>query len=169
MSTQFEFHVSAFFAATVLSAMAVAPSQADAAWTRNHASHCMTLGGTPIDYLWSIQNDSTTSAMLALCPIPDDDRFPKTSIRTINVHGYDGSTAASVTVAACYSDAFVTGGACGNGATSSLAGTGDYGLGAVPPAAPNNWVASDFGYIYVYIPAKQGASRSTLRGYYTST
>ena len=133
-------------------------------WTKTHAFDCTTLGGTPLDTGYALHNDSPTQDMIALCAIADTNFFPKGSIITLDVHGFDGNTSQSAAAQACRSTLGTTGGGCGPMATTSVTGTGDYML---KPSLQQWTIATinDVGYVWVRIPYKQGSSRSHFRGY----
>ena len=79
-----------FLAAASLGVVAGASTDASAWWVRSHASNCMTLGGSAVfDLSFSVQNDSTTSRMVLLCPATDSSSTLKQSTVAMNVHGYD--------------------------------------------------------------------------------
>lgn len=155
----------AFFAAAIAGIAMGATSEASAWFARNHATKCMTQGGTPLDLNFAVQNDSTASSMLVLCPAEDTETHPKQNTVSMNVHGYDDSTAANVTTLACRSTWDVVGGACQTGPSS--AGLGNFNMSVPTGAVWTAARASDFGYVYVSLPAKQGtAYRSMFRGTY---
>lgn len=141
----------------------------DAAWTRTHASACMVVNsGTglhPLDSAYEIWNDSTVKWMTLLCDISDTNVFPKTAIKTVNIHGKDGNATYNVDAKACRSNWATVGGAC-SAVVSSTTGTPDFTLSP----SPSIWTGrgADFGYLWVNLPPKSGTSRSGLRGFFTS-
>jgi len=138
-----------------------------AAWeTRTHPSACMTLGGAPIDLAFGIQNDGA-APMVVLCAARDETGAAKQTTTALNIHGYDDTTVGSVIVAQCRSLAFATGGACGAGVSTSSPGLGNFALSVPVAGFWNANTATDFGYVFISVPAKQGSAfRSIVRGVY---
>jgi hypothetical protein len=160
-------HYAGIFAVAACASFAAAASNPASAWfVRKHASACYTQGGTPIDLDWGIQNDSTSSDLLALCPVADETGKLKQNTNTLNVHGLDNSTAATVRAAACRGNYAVSGGSCSAYLSTDSRGTGHYWLTIPTTSVWNSTTASDFGYTVVIVPPKQGSFRSTFRGYY---
>jgi hypothetical protein len=94
------------------------------------------------------------------CPIPEDSYFDKTDMWWVYVLGEDKSNVDFVATAACISYWGITGGGCGNQATTTNGGTGIYEL--LPSASL--WTSvSDFAYVYVKLPAKVSSSISTVQ------
>lgn len=160
------------FRALILSFMTVTtlglvaqPEQAEAKWTRTHASKCMSLGGAPLDMSFAIWNNSTVSSMVLLCPISDTDYLLKGNLNTLNIHGLDANPTVNVDAMACRSTWWTTGGGC-SPMVSSPTGTSDYTLR--PNLSVWNGTTADFGYAWVRLPIKSGTSLSSLRGFYTS-
>jgi hypothetical protein len=162
-------HVVALGAALALGAVVGTAGNASAWNVRHHASDCTVFGGAPIDLSMSIQNDSTTSAMVLICPVTDTDTMPKASDVNVNIHGFDNSTVAgtpgAIFAATCRSNWDVVGGACAPQFVSS-------GVVQVNTSLNHSvWTPdryNDFGYAFVSIPAKQGSFRSSFRGYFQS-
>jgi hypothetical protein len=162
-------HLGAFCAAAALSAIGATSTDANALFTRSHASSCQFFNGSRIDLSFAVQNDSAASRMQGLCAVTDDDRFPKSSVVVLNLHGNDGNNSAGfagqVEGRTCRTDAFATAGGCSGSVFTSAAGVGAFTLS--PPLVFG--VATDFVYAYVDLPVKTGAGvRSTLRGFFTS-
>jgi hypothetical protein len=162
-------------AAATLTALLSALTPAHAKDLRVHAFECKTFGGKPIDLAFSLQNDSTTERMHLVCPIPDSSSFPKASIKTLNLHGFDnggefeGSTFVGVRAQLCTSAWHTTGGQC-----TPLYyvdnRVGDFTFQMLP-RSNQAWTQgnfADFGYIHIMLPKKNANGRSTLRGYYLS-
>lgn len=141
---------------------------ANAKWTRTHASGCTTIGGTVLDTNYSIHNDSGTQDMVFLCAVSDTDRFLKENVNTLNIHGLDNHSAATASAMACRSLWATSGGSCGAMASTGSASFGDFTLSP----SLSQWssaTTADFGYVYLRIPSKQsGIWRSNFRGYYTA-
>lgn len=165
--------------AAALIASLAAPTAVQARDMRVHAFDCKTFGGKPIDLGFALQNDSSTETMNVVCPIPDSSSFPKASIKTLNVHGFDnggpmpGEVIRGVRAHLCTSLWYTTGGGC---TSFDLAGgsTGDYSLQLLPvsfSSAHRGWTSTsigDFGYLRVLLPRKDANGRATFRGYYIS-
>lgn len=139
---------------------------------RIHAFDCKTFGGTPVDRDFSLQNDSTTQFMNIVCPIPDTSSFPKASIATLNIHGFDnGGTPGAIGVRGriCASTWHTTGGFCTGFETSGGAVAADYSLRLVGASRWRTDQLADFGYIHISLPPKnpQGV-RASFRGYFMS-
>ena len=153
------------FSLVAISGLAI---NANAKWTRTHATDCTTIGGTVMDVNWAIHNDSSTQSMVILCAVSDTDRFLKENITTLNLHGYDDHTGVGAQAMACRSLWSATGGSCGSMAITSNPFLGNFTLSP----SLSQWTSAtraDFGYIFLRIPQKQGtAYRSSFRGYYTS-
>jgi hypothetical protein len=117
--------------------------------------------------LHNLDPNSFFSALI--CPFPDDSAFPRPSIRTMNVHGYDASDTHAVAVSACVTYWGVNGAACGTPGTGS-SGTGWVGDFTIKPALnvwQTNW--ADFPYFYVFLPpAVNGTARAYFRGVWVS-
>ena len=172
------FCASAVAAALAATLSVAAPPAAQAREVRVHAFDCKTFGGRPIDLDFALQNDSSTEVMSVVCPIPDSSSFPKASIRTLNVHGFDngestGEVTSGVRAHLCTSSWFTTGGVC---TSFALAGglPGDYALGLLPlpfDSTQRGWTqnnVADFGYLRVLLPKKGAHGRATFRGYFLS-
>lgn len=157
-------HYAGIFAIAACAAFAVAASNPASAWfVRKHASACYTQGGAPIDLNWAIQNDSTSSELLLLCPVTDETGRLKHNTNTLNVHGHDNHSAVNVRAAACSGSWAVNGGSCGTFRNS--AGISQYAL-TLPTTVWTSAQSANFGYTIVIVPVKQGSFRSTFRGYY---
>jgi hypothetical protein len=147
---------------------ATTTSEAAAKWTRTTPWACHVLQGTALDTNWALQNDSTTRELVALCPIQDTDYLLKENLDTVNVHVRDGNGSASARALLCEGNYTVAGGAC---SAASSSGNGFVGNTTLSPSTSGAWSTATrayFGYVYVAIPAKTGASRSNFRGYYTA-
>jgi hypothetical protein len=167
-------------ATAVLIASLAAPMQVQARDMRVHAFDCKTFGGKPIDLNYALQNDSDTEAMSVVCAIPDSNTFPKASIRTLNVHGYDNGgdlpneSAHGVRAHLCSAIWHTTGGGCTVMRLASAFGH-DYTMSLLPLASwspHGGWTsttAGDFGYLRVVLPKKHPYyGRATFRGYFIS-
>ena len=158
-----------FLASLCLAAVAgVTTSDAAAKWTRTTPWACHVLQGTALDTNWALQNDSSVNELVALCPIADTDYLRKEDVTTVNVHVRDGNGNASARALLCEGNYTTAGGACSAAASS---GNGFVGNVTLSPSTGNVWTAATrpyFGYLYLAIPRKSGASRSNFRGYYTT-
>lgn len=155
-----------FSAAAVLSAVLFSSMEADAAFNlRKHASSCLALGGTPIDTSYAVFNNSTTATLTMLCDIEDTASSLKQNTTNLNIHGYDGHNTQQVQAKACYSTYGATGGNCGSGVFSAT-GRANYTLSPPWSAVWTSSTASDFGYIVVWLPPKDGTNASSLRGFW---
>jgi hypothetical protein len=148
-------------------ATGIMPGVAEAKWARTHASACMSVNSTvhPTDTAYAVWNDSIIQDMTLLCALPDTDRFAKTAFKTLNIHGKDGSSSRNVDAMVCRSNWATTGGGC-SAIVSSPTGTPHYTL--QPNLSVLSGRTADFGYVWVRLPPKVGASRSGLRGFYTA-
>lgn len=147
------------------SVLLVAPVEADAKWTRSTVYDCKTFNGTPIDQSWALMNDSTTSSMQVLCNMPESDYYLKGDIDHLNLHARDGTTTGRVETMACASAWWTIGGWCGPKAVS---GVGDVTDVTLKPDL-GQWVSnSNFGYLWIQLPPRQGTSRSSINGFYTA-
>jgi len=152
-----------FLLASIAGAILANPVDASALWVRKHASGCMATSGKALDKDWSIQNDSTTSAMTIVCTFDESDRFNHGDVASVTVNGEDGSSGDEVTARTCHIEQTGTAGGCGALVSTTVSGTGSYSLMPVP-----DWGSStsgDYVYTVVELPAKTSSgSRSTLRG-----
>ena len=164
--TTFIAGAAASFVCTASMMSSAAPSK----WTRKSATECMVINGVVQDSDWNIKNNGTT-LMQVLCPATDSNGFTKAEQNIVNVHGRDGHSTQSVTARTCASFAFGSiggvGGACSVAKSSPAAGQAEYRLEQLSTTAWDRDV-TDFGYTFVELPAKDGASLSTLRGVYTA-
>jgi hypothetical protein len=165
-------------AATLIASLA-APAVVHAREMHVHAFACTTFGGKPIDLGFALQNDSATETMAVICAIPDSSSFPKASIKTLNLHGFDngadmpGEVIDGVRAHLCTSVWHTTGGGC---TSFEPAGglPGDYTLQLLPVSISSphrGWTSttiSDFGYVRVLLPRKDANGRATFRGYFIS-
>lgn len=160
--------VVSFVGAFVVSAIVASAGSAGATgYVRLHASACMPFSGTPMDYSWGIQNDSTTSRLGLLCPVPMTNWLVANSINLVQVEVTDSNNDANsegeLRVSTCYSVDYIDGGVC----STTVASTGNTGTGAqiVSPSAQGLASGeSTFAYVYVDLPKKDGTARSSLRG-----
>jgi len=135
------------------------------AWeTRTSPFACMTFGGVPVHRGGGIGNDGMTP-MEVLCDVRDETGATKQSTTQLHIHGYDDTTVDSVFATACRTSAFFRGGACTPSVATGLGGLGDYQLNL--PVAGFWATVTDFGYVVISIPPKQGnAFISGVRGIY---
>jgi hypothetical protein len=165
-------------AAALAASLLAVPTAAPAREVRVHAFDCKAFGGRPIDLGFALQNDSSTETMSVVCPIADSSSFPKASIRTLNVHGFDngestGEVIPGVRAHLCTSSWFTTGGGC-TGFDYAGGSPGEYALGLLPvqsSSAHRGWTqdnVADFGYLRVLLPKKGTHGRATFRGYFMS-
>ncbi|MGK3990846.1 hypothetical protein WME99_47810 [Sorangium sp. So ce136] len=160
-----------FIIGAVVSSALVNSSDAAALNQRVSGTNCSYGNGSTTSALISIGNaifnQSTTSAETISCPVTDDDRFRKQDITTLNVHGYNGSTTGvAVEASTCVVFFGATGEACS--ASVSSTANGNYTL-SPPTTVWSSAHSSDFGFIRVKLPAKGGATASSVRGYYTAS
>jgi hypothetical protein len=139
-----------------------------AKWTRTTPWACHVTSGTPLDTSWALQNDSTVSELVALCPIVDSDYLLKENVVTANIHVRDGHSGASARALLCESNYATAGGACSAQVSSGDAFVGNTTLSPSTGAVWSTATQAYFGYIFVGIPAKSGVSRSNIRGYFTA-
>lgn len=158
-----------FIASLCLAAVAATTtSDAEARWTRTTPWACHITQGGVLDTNWALQNDSSSSELVALCPIQDTDYLLKENLTTVNVHVRDGHGNASARALLCESNYTTAGGACSAAATS---GNGFVGNFTLSPSTAAVWSAATrpyFGYLLVILPVESGSSRSNFRGYYTT-
>jgi hypothetical protein len=158
-----------FFASLCLAATAgMATTDAAAKWTRTTPWACHVIHGTALDTNWAMQSDSAVNELVALCPVLDTDYLRKQDITQVNVHVRDGHSGTYARAMLCEGNYVTAGGACSPPANSGTAFVGDVTLSPSTAAVWTAATAGYFGYIWVGVPRKSGASRSNIRGYWTS-
>ena len=105
------------------------------------------------------------------CGVNDSNLFDiggvqgKQNISTLNIHGEDRHSSASVTATPCISYFHITGGECGSTASSGGGFLGQYTL----QPSRVKWgptFSGHFGYIHIKLPAQTGNGASTFSGYF---
>lgn len=151
--------------ATVASSAALimaGSSTAGAVSQRQHAYECFAESNVTVPN--GVLHSSPLGGANVYCPFADDDRFPKTAVTTLNVHGYS-RIAGSVTAAACIKYYGSVGGACNTSSGSTATG-----VFTLSPAK-TYWgaaYANDFAYVQVYLAPTVGGIENQLYGIFTA-
>lgn len=149
-------------------------SVAHSAWIKQAYSDCIVynLNGTEGWFSLSVlQNggpglatDDSSGYLEAYCAFPETSSFDKSDVEDINVHIYDGSTAQSAFVNACWFPASTDDIDCSNTVTTQPASnTGHYTMSPNPSV----WDTSQgFAEVLIALPSATGGGWSTLKGVY---
>jgi hypothetical protein len=154
-----------FVTSALMGLSASVATSADAWIARVHSSACMTLGGAPVDSLFGIQNDATSS-MTLLCPAHDQTGQQKGTTTGLGVTVFDDTTAGFISAFACGSLVLGRGGACGPAVNT----TGTFiGASLLSVSTAGVWIdeglSTTYGYLFVSLPGRQSTFRSSLQGY----
>jgi hypothetical protein len=148
----------------------VVTNDASAKWVRQNASVCIydTVNsgfGYPkfINGAWS--NSDNDDNMKFVCPVPNTDYMPQTTIVGVNIHVYDGHDSDNVWAKACRQDFDGSSGWCGS--SDSTSNSDVYWDMLQPSVSVLDDKNSDFGYIYIDVADEDdGVSRITGFFYY---
>lgn len=127
-------------------------------WTTGSCQSSNASVRTIVDSQGMWQNSST--AIDVVCDVPDDTTYPKSTAVALNVYGFDSTTTDAVTVYACVTYRFGSGGTCGFGATTGPSFYGQFDM----PLSTSTWATytNDIAYIGVNLP-RYGYGR--IRGF----
>ena len=167
-----------FVLAAAMSFATVATRDANAAYQQYHArASCAITSVSPLYAMGSVgtlQNNSTEGYMEMACAFTETQSFTKAAVTsalvayTDNHSGVTGGTRdTSVVAADCVAYSAASGGFC----AATVASPAGFGSGTLallrdswnPATVPT--AATDFAYIYVSLPSREGGFRSDVRGY----
>ncbi len=113
-------------------------------------------------------NELPANTLILSCPVESTTDLPHPSIGSLNIHYDDNNPTYSVTAFRCVYYPWAAGGACGNSVNSSN-GSNGMAVPNTPASFATEWnTATNFPALGVYLPPKNGASRSSIKGYYMS-
>ncbi len=163
----------ALFIVSALTTVAIAvPSDANAAWKALSAYACLVYstgdqqdlydGGPWGGGVWA---ESLYGYHLRLfCPVPEDDRLPRSAMNQLMVYGYNGSLSEQVSFKVCIDYGTTHAGACGLPQTASAGGY--YMFGISPGTLWSGSNPEFFPYLYADLPSWTGTYPSVLTGYW---
>jgi hypothetical protein len=144
----------AFLLSALLSGSLLAAQPSIAGWVRAPGAVCNpTVAGAASPGFGGYRNNSGSNSATLVCNFNDIDTINnKSSITTLNLHGYDDTASASITAQVCVKYWDITGGECTSQLSSGNSFTGIYTLGFGDPGSWYGGTDGDFGYIRVTLP-----------------
>lgn len=121
-----------------------------AAYRQWSAAGCASANGTVLYATPAGVYHNAASNVDIMCDAPDDTTYMKSNATGVNIYGYDGSTADSVTAYTCVSYRYASGGNCGWGTLTPAAFTGEFEM----PVSTSAWQTypNDIAYVGINLP-----------------